>query len=187
MKSPTKTAAIKKFLGYGWSDSKGNEGIEYLHLSKSKSKNDDEGDDNDTVQQIRGINGIRTPLFNPDDLCDPSKINTLIIQNFVNEDVVVPEYLSEVVSQTRTVNMIDFKRTAFDKAIKTSGSLREPVKEFGIDLNYEPIKKIAPITSDRIDFSEMVSSEYITTDNMLQNFGGIKSYIGNLIQGRPFN
>ena len=120
VKSPTTTAAIKKFLGYEWSDSKGSEGIEYLHLSKSKSENEDEGDDDDTVQQIRGINGIRTPLFNPDDLCDPAKINTLIRQNFLGEDVMVPEDLSEIVSQARLVNMIDFKRTAFDKAIKTS-------------------------------------------------------------------
>lgn len=183
VKSPTTNASIKKFLGYEWSDSKGNEGIEYLHLSKSKSENDDEGDDDDTVQQIRGINGIRTPLFNPNDLNDPEKINTLIRQNFMGEDVVVPEDLSELVSQARLVDMMDFKRTAFDMAIKTSVSLREPVKEFGDSLNYEPIKEIAPITIDRIDFSEIVSSEYITTDNMLQNFGGVVSYTGNPIQG----
>lgn len=120
VKSPTSNTAIKKFLGYEWSDSKGNEGIEYLHLSKSKSENDDEGDDDDTVQQIRGINGIRTPLFNPNDLNDPEKINTLIRQNFMGEDVVVPEDLSELVSQARLVDMMDFKRTAFDMAIKTS-------------------------------------------------------------------
>lgn len=183
VKSPATTATIKKFLGYGWSDSKGNEGIEYLHLTKSKSESDDEGDDDDTVQQIRGINGIRTPLFNPDNLYDPEKINTLIRKNFLNEYIVIPEDLSEVVSQARLVDMIDFRKTAFDKAIKTSGSLREPVKEFSIDLHYEPIKKIAPITSDKIDFSEIVSSEYITTDNMLQNFGGVELYAGNPIQG----
>lgn len=111
-------------MGYGWSDSKGNEGIEYLHLTKSKSENDDEGDDDDTVQQIRGINGIRTPLFNPDNLYDPEKINTLIRKNFLNEDVIVPEDLSEVVSQARLVDMIDFKQTAFDKTIKTSIALQ---------------------------------------------------------------
>lgn len=183
VKSPTTTAAIKKFLGYEWSDSKGNEGIEYLHLTKSKSENDDEGDEDDTVQQIRGINGIRTPLFSPENLYDPEKINTLIRQNFLGEDVVIPEDLSEFVSQVRLVDMIDFKRTAFDKAIKTSGSLREPVKEFAINLKYDPIKIIAPITSDRIDFSEIVSTEYITTDNMLKNFGGVEPYTGNPIQG----
>lgn len=144
VKSPTKTAAIKKFLGYEWSDSKGNEGIEYLHLSKSKSENDDEGDDDDTVQQIRGINGIRTPLFNPDNLYDQEKINTLIRQNFLGEDVTIPEYLSEFVSQARLVDMIDFKRTAFDKAIKTNVALQIsveskydiiPLKQFVIDIN----------------------------------------------------
>ena len=140
VKSPTTNASIKKFLGYEWSDSKGNEGIEYLHLSKSKSENDDEGDDDDTVQQIRGINGIRTPLFNPNDLNDPEKINTLIRQNFMGEDVVVPEDLSELVSQARLVDMIDFKRTAFDMAIKTSVAL-----QVSIDSKYGtiPLKKFA--------------------------------------------
>ena len=144
VKSPATTAAIKKFLGYGWSDSKGNEGIEYLHLEKSKSKNDDEGDDDDTVQQIRGINGIRTPLFNPDDLFDPAKINTLIRRNFLGEDVVVPEDLSEFVSQARLVDMIDFKRPAFDMAIKTSVALQInveskyetiPLRDFVVEIN----------------------------------------------------
>lgn len=144
VKSPTTTAAIKKFLGYEWSDSKGNEGIEYLHLTKSKSENDDESDDDDTVQQIRGINGIRTPLFNPDNLYDSEKINTLIRLNFLGEDVVVPENLSEVVSQARLVDMIDFKRTAFDKAIKTNIVLQInveskydtiPLKRFVVEIN----------------------------------------------------
>ena len=120
VKSPVTTAAIKKFLGYEWSDSKGSEGIEYLHLTKSKSESDDEGDDDDTVQQIRGINGIRTPLFNPDNLYDPEKINTLIRKNFLNEDVVIPEDLSEVVLHVRLVDMIDFFKTSFSKEFKTS-------------------------------------------------------------------
>lgn len=144
VKSPTTTAEIKKFLGYGWSDSKGSEGIEYLHLSKSKSENDDESDDDDTVRQIRGINGIRTPLFNPEDLCDPAKINTLIRQNFLDEDVVVPENLAGYVSQARLVDMIDFKQTAFDKTIKTNVALQInveskydtiPLKKFVIEIN----------------------------------------------------
>lgn len=130
VKSPTKTAAIKKFLGYEWSDSKGNEGIEYLHLSKSKSENDDEGDDDDTVQQIRGINGIRTPLFNPDDLYDQEKINTLIRQNFLGEDVTIPEYLSEIVSQARLVDIIDFFKTSFSKGFKTSKINHKPKGKF---------------------------------------------------------
>lgn len=153
VKSPTTTAAIKKFLGYGWSDSKGNEGIEYLHLTKSKSENDDEGDDDDTVQQIRGINGIRTPLFNPDNLYDPEKINTLIRKNFLNEDVIVPEDLSEVVSQARLVDMIDFKQTAFDKTIKTSIAL-----QINVESKYDiiPLKKfVLAINPSRDEFHDI--------------------------------
>ena len=100
VKSPTTTAAIKKFLGYEWSDSKGNEGIEYLHLS------------------------------NPDDLCDPAKINTLIRQNFLGEDVVIPEDLSEFVSQARLVDMIDFFKTSFSKELKTSIINHRPKGKF---------------------------------------------------------
>lgn len=130
VKSPAKTAAIKKFLGYEWSDSKGNEGIKYLHLTTSKSENDDEGDDDDTVQQIRGINGIRTPLFNPYDLCDPDKINTLIRKNFFNEDFVIPEGISEIVSQARLVDMIDFFKVSFSKELKTSKVNHRPKGKF---------------------------------------------------------
>lgn len=153
LKSPTTTATIKKFLGYEWSDSKGNEGIEYLHLTKSKSENDDEGDDDDTVQQIRGINGICTPLFNPDDLYDPEKINSLIRKNFLGEDVVIPEDLSEVASQVRLVDMIDFKRTAFDKAIKTSVAL-----QINVESKYEimPLKKfVIEINPSRNEFHDI--------------------------------
>lgn len=140
-------------MGYGWSDSKGNEGIEYLHLTKSKSENDDEGDDDDTVQQIRGINGIRTPLFNPDNLYDPEKINTLIRKNFLNEDVIVPEDLSEVVSQARLVDMIDFKQTAFDKTIKTSIAL-----QINVESKYDiiPLKKfVLAINPSRDEFHDI--------------------------------
>lgn len=142
VKSPIKTAAVKKFLGYQWSDSKGNEGIEYLHLSKSKSENDDEGEDDDTVQQIRGINGIVTPLFNPVDLEDPEKINTLIRKNFLGEEVVIPEELAEFVSQVRLVDMIEFKQTAFDKAIKTS------ISQISDSVNYKwPVVPLGRLTS----------------------------------------
>lgn len=196
VKSPTKTAAIKKFLGYEWSDSKGNEGIEYLHLSKSKSENDDEGDDDDTVQQIRGINGIRTPLFNPNDLYDPGKINTSIRQNFLGEDVAIPEYLSEFVSQARLVDMIDFKRTAFDRAIKSTsmnidfvhskwplaslGSLVSVPPQYGanvaaiegnplLDYRYIRITDITDLgeLSDDWKTAEKVDEQYILTNNDL--------------------
>ena len=120
---PSNTSEGKKFLGYEWSDTKGNEGIKYLHIKKSKlSSEDDEEDgnaeDDDTMQQIRGINGIVTPLFNPTNLNDELKINVVIRKNYLNGDVDVPEGLKDV-TKAKLVNIIDFSRTAFNKELKT--------------------------------------------------------------------
>ena len=120
IKSPTSTSDVKKFLGYGWSDSKGNEGIQYLNIGKAKSSDDEDGEDDDTMSQIRGIDGVQTPLFNPANLFDDDKINTLIRKNFMGEEVVIPKNLETYVTKGRLVDMLDFTRTAFTKEFKTS-------------------------------------------------------------------
>ena len=120
IKSPTSTSDVKKFLGYGWSDSKCNEGIQYLNVGKSKSSDDEDGEDDDTMSQIRGIDGVQTPLFNPANLFDDDKINTLIRKNFTGEVVVIPKNLEAYVTKGLVVNMLDFTRTAFTKEFKTS-------------------------------------------------------------------
>lgn len=128
---------IKKFLGYEWSERNGNEGIQYLHLEKKKSKSEDEEDDDDTVLQIRGISEIRTPLFNPLNLDDSEKINTLIRKNFMNESLTIPNCLAPFVHQARLADMIDFRQTAFDKSVNMNISseleIEESYKE-GIEL-----------------------------------------------------
>ena len=120
IKSPTSTSDVKKFLGYGWSDSKGNEGIQYLNVGKAKYSDDEDGEDDDTMSQIRGIDGVQTPLFNPANLFDDEKINTLIRKNFMGEEVVIPKNLEAYVSKGRLVDMLDFSRTAFAKELKTN-------------------------------------------------------------------
>lgn len=124
---PSGTTDGKKFLGYEWSETKGNEGIKYLHVSKSRTANHEETDeddgnaeDDDTIQQIRGINGIVTPLFNPNDLNDPNKINTIIRSNFLGEDVDIPKNLTPFVSLARLVDVLDFSHTAFKKELRTN-------------------------------------------------------------------
>ena len=114
----------QKFLGYKWSDTKGNEGIKYLHIKKSKAnKKDDQEDgnaeDDDTMLQIRGINGIVTPLFNPTNLSDENKINSLIRKNFLGEDVDIPEELSPYIDYANLIDLMDFKSTAFNKVLKS--------------------------------------------------------------------
>ncbi len=128
---PSGTTEGKKFLGYEWSSTKGNEGIKYLHIgtatnSTEENNSDNEADD-DTMQQIRGINGIVTPLFNPDNLADSNKINSLIRKNFIGEDFIIPEDCSEYVSFGNLVDMLDFKTVAFKKEIKLNVSQKVEV------------------------------------------------------------
>ena len=117
VKSPEKKA-IKEFLGYEWSDTKGNEGIKYINVQVEKSEDEEEADD--TIEQIKGINGIQTPLFNPKNFDDVTKINTIIRSNFEGKALSIPEHLAEFVKTVGLVDMIDFSRASFDKAIRTN-------------------------------------------------------------------
>jgi len=110
VKSPTDSKAIKQFLGYEWSGAKGSEGIKYLGQAVA--------DDEDYLLKNKGLQGIRTPLFNPQDLDDPTKINMLIRRNFLGE--LPAADAPDCVKYARLTDMIDFSRVAFDKTIRTS-------------------------------------------------------------------
>lgn len=175
VKSPSGTTNIKRFLGYEWSDSKGNEGIKYLNVS-TQSTSDDEGngEDDDTMHQIEGIKGIQTPLFNPQDLEDDLKINSIIRQNFANGEVSVPDELMDYVEVYDLVDLIDFKRTDFSKAIKTTPVLSYPQIQSKYPL--EKLGVVSPYVSEKISYSSISPSSYVTTANMLQNRAGVISY-----------
>lgn len=121
VQSPSDAAQEKKFLGYEWSNRKGDEGIHYLNTGKmKKTSSDDEDDDDETLSQIKGVNGIQTPLFNPLNVFDDNRINSLIRKNFCEEDLVVTDELRTFVSKGSLVDMIDFSRVYFSKEIKTT-------------------------------------------------------------------
>ncbi len=110
VKSPSGTNESKLFLGYEWSTRKGSEGIKYLGTATSDD-NDDE-----TLSRLKGIKSIRTPLFNPSDLADISKINTIIRENFNG----ITQVESEFVQHYRLVDMLDFSGIKFEKQISLS-------------------------------------------------------------------
>lgn len=99
----------KEFLGYEWSGAKGNEGIKYLNAVA--------GEDG-FINKNKGIHSIKTPLFNPLNYSDAEKINTLIKKNYGNEAINIPDCLSGFVCLNSLVDMLDFSKTEFDKAIK---------------------------------------------------------------------
>lgn len=126
---------IKKFLGYEWVNRKGHEGINYLNIGTKKSNEDNEDGneaDDDTMQEISGINSIVTPLFNPTNFYDPEKINTLIRMNFNGLEIAVPDELFENVSLSPIIDIIDFKHTGFNKSFRT-----KTIREFKYDTKWD--------------------------------------------------
>ena len=105
--APTKQADIKQYLGYAWSRRKGNEGIKYVGADNR----------NDSISKNKGITSIKTPLFNPVNLNDESKLNTIIKSNFNN---IYLDCNFDNVSYMNVIDMVDFSRPKFDKSISLS-------------------------------------------------------------------
>ena len=92
--APSDKKELDQFLGYKWSSAKGREGIKY--------------NGGETV------NDIITPLFDPKDLDNDTKINTAIKRNFIGETT---DPLPEYCNYAKLTDMLDFSRTDFNKAI----------------------------------------------------------------------
>ena len=136
IKSPSENKAAKAFLGYEWSARKGSEGIKYIGSGETENE--------DNPNRNQGIFKMQTPLFNPNDLSDGSKLNHLIRQNFqtalTHKQPEIPEALRPYASLRPLHEMLDFSRTEFDKAIQTG--LTEKVKIVS-KYPFETIGKIA--------------------------------------------
>lgn len=178
VQSPDDKKKEKLFLGYEWSNRKGDEGIHYLNTEAAKKSNsDDEEDEDDTLKQLKGVEGIVTPMFNPLDLTDENKINSLIRKNYNGEDFEVEEELADVINAYSLTDLLDFSRVEFDKAFKTTATLSYPQ----IVTKYqekEKLGKVAPYVKDKISISAIDATTYVSTENMLQNRCGVTQYEG---------
>ena len=115
IKAPDSNDAQKKFLGYEWSTRKGYEGIHYKLKEDAKNAS---------------INFIDTPLFNPRDRFDESKISFYILQNFLQKlskaslekgfifsHLNIHESLQGYIREERLIDLINFDSIKFDKSI----------------------------------------------------------------------
>ncbi|MDX8377362.1 MAG: restriction endonuclease subunit S [Mariprofundales bacterium] len=124
VKSPSNNKEQQQFLGYKWSGAKGSEGIQYHGGST--------------------VNDIITPLFNPKNTKDKSKINYLIEQNFLGN---TPNDLSDfaahkdLISYTTVTNILDFNRKDFNKAFSLT-----PKNNITIETRWELVK-LGDVTS----------------------------------------
>ncbi|KQH54731.1 restriction endonuclease subunit S [Campylobacter coli] len=105
IKSPSDIKEQKKFLGYEWSNRKGDEGLKELH------------------------NPYLSPLFERGNPQNETKLNTLIYKSFLNTLDVIPQELQTYATKARLVDMIDFEKVEFNKAISLNPKTqREEIK-----------------------------------------------------------
>jgi haeIV restriction/modification system len=169
IKMPSETKEKKAFLGYEWSTAKGNEGIKYL--TTQSGENTDSEDE--VLQHLQGINKIKTPLFNPQNLFDENKLNHLIRQNFSGSLNAIPEHLANVANLLPLTEMLDFGRVEFDKAIRTNVQ-----KKIRVSSKY-PLVKLGEICDIRIGGTpSRAHAEYFTGNNLWVSISEMK---GNVI------
>ena len=122
VKSPANNTEIKKFLWYEWSNSKWSEWIQYITNNSISIENKDDLEESDkrVLENINSLSNIQTPLYNPNNSDDETKINKIISNNFENKNPEIPEDLQKFVSKSKLLDMLDFSRTTFDKAINLS-------------------------------------------------------------------
>jgi len=160
VKSPSKTDKIKKFLGYEWGSRKGSEGIHYLTSSKIDIEEEIDEEDKAVLENLTGLKHINTPLYNPQNKDDENKINKIIKDNFKGISYDVPESLKEFVTRANLVDMIDFKRNDFNKAI-----------------NLNPNKKIEIKSRWELKYLKDISEEIIAGGDKPKNFSLNKTEI----------
>lgn len=148
--APSDNAGQEAFLGYSWSNRKGDEGI------KIKSG---------AFQDSCGL------LYNIHD-------EEHSVARYVKDSFLGIYRSGKYIAANALKDMIDFSRTTFDKAIKTNVQSKTAQIESKFPL--VKLGEIAPFVIERISSSEIKPFDYITTDNLLQNRLGMKNYDGDL-------
>jgi type I restriction enzyme M protein len=160
VKAPTTDSELKKFLGYEWSKRRGNEGIKFLGSSAKGEQ---------SLSKNKGISGIQTPMFNPSNLFDESKINTMIRDNFSGKE---SEVDSEYVDYYALSDLIDFKRASFDMSISLSIE-----QEVQIDSKY-PLMPLGEACDVKIGGTpSRKNNEYFTGNNLWLSVGEMNGQV----------
>ncbi|EAI2546229.1 restriction endonuclease [Campylobacter jejuni] len=105
IKSPSDIKEQKKFLGYEWSNRKGDEGLKELHEP------------------------YLSPLFERGNPQNETKLNTLICKAFLKTLSDIPKDLQGYAGKARLIDMMDFEKVEFNKAISLNPKTqREEIK-----------------------------------------------------------
>ena len=139
---------IIQFLGYDWSKRKGDEGIKYIsqapqdeNLKESDEDSQEEKKEKEALRNVNSIKFIKTPLYNPNDKNDKTKLCFALKSFMQNAD----ENLNQIHSILKTLEpktedsytlfikdlkySLDFSRAEFNKAISLNPQqIRQEIK-----------------------------------------------------------
>jgi len=173
IKMPNETKAAKEYLGYEWSAAKGNEGIKYIGVASGGQSSETDEDEDDTLARNKGIEGIKTPLFNNSNLFDAEKLNSLIRYNFNGTLSEIPESLQSFAKRIPLVEMLDFEAISFDKQFKTSAAeIYEAISKYPIEKLSNLCACINPSRADAKSIPKDTLVSFISMES-LSNDGGI--------------
>ncbi len=172
IKAPSDNKEQKRFLGYEWSNKKGKQGIQYI-----------------TASGINAISEILTPLYNPKNRFDSSKLSFYIMQeylskldlkaldNYFQKDIAkeqeIPQDLSPYAFKAKLIDMLDFSKVDFNKAIslnptnsQVEGKAQNPFENCKFEL---------------VRISELMQDSEIALD--IQSAKRPKGGVGNYTEG----
>lgn len=136
------------FLGYSWSNRKGNEGI-----------------------KIKSAGGL---LYDPNDRRADNKLAAAVRKSFYGEKFSVPD-AQNFYYYLNLADMIDFSGVNFTKTIRLTKKVEVT---YSGKYPLEKLGNVAPYVTERTTLDEINIADYVTTDNMLKNKHGIKIYEG---------
>ena len=149
--SPTQTSEMAAFLGYKWSNRKGNEGIQIIEEGGALYTND--------------------PTSNELKLCD-------VIRAWFAGEVLEAADLSQYYYFADTQDFIDFNSGRFDKTFQMPKTYYKP-RVYVADVEVKSLGDVAEYATKTADKDEITTDSYVTTENMVKERRGIVPYEGD--------
>ena len=152
--APDDNKAQENFLGYTWSNRKGQEGI-----------------------QIKKPGGL---LYDDKDRESEETIAAIVRHAFDDDEIGI-DGLDDYYYYLPLQDMLDFSDVRFNKGLKIARS-HLVIQMYSGSQPTKKLSEIAELFAEKVLFSEINAEEYITTENMLKNKQGIIPYTGPKLQ-----
>lgn len=149
--SPTQTAETAAFLGYKWSNRKGNEGI----------------------QLIEG-GGV---LYSDDPTSEDVMISD-VIRAWYEGDAPEENDLSQYYYYADVRELIDFDGEKFDKALHMPRTYYKP-RQYAPEVEVVKLGDVASYATKTVSKSSIGLTDYVTTENMVKGRQGVVAYDGD--------